>query len=89
MPKRKTTSLTAMHCLMSCASLASRYPSDTAVREQLAGAMFNTLIDAKTEDDLARRDTLLDELRKLVSSYPNDTFVRKQLAMAVQHVEQC
>jgi hypothetical protein len=46
----------------------------------LAAGLFNTLIHAKAEDDLARRDTLLDELRALARSYPDDAVVRDWLA---------
>jgi hypothetical protein len=45
----------------------------------LATGLFNTLIDAKAEDDLSRRDALLDELRALASTYPDDPPVREQL----------
>ena len=36
----------------------------------LAAALVNTQIDAKAEDDLARRDGLLDELRALAACLP-------------------
>jgi hypothetical protein len=36
----------------------------------------NALIDAKTEGHLARRDSLLDELRALARAYPDDVAMR-------------
>jgi hypothetical protein len=47
------------------------------VREQLAKGLFNTLVDAKQEEALERRDALLEELRQLVQTYPQDGFLRK------------
>jgi hypothetical protein len=49
----------------------------------LSGGLFNTLVYAKAEDDLARRDSLLDELRALARTYPDDAAVREQLARAL------
>jgi hypothetical protein len=46
----------------------------------LSAGLFNTLIYAKAEDDLARRDALLDQLRGLARDYPDDAAVREQLA---------
>jgi hypothetical protein len=46
----------------------------------LAAALFNTLQDAKEEDDLPRRDALLAELRALARAYPDDAAVRELLA---------
>jgi hypothetical protein len=66
---------------MSCAPLPAPYPDDAAVRERLAGGLFNTLIYAKAEDDLARRDSLLDELRALARTYPDDAAVRDLLSL--------
>jgi hypothetical protein len=54
------------------ASPAELYCYPDAVREWLAKGLFNTPIDAKAEDDLARRDALLDELRTLARGYPDD-----------------
>ena len=51
---------------------------DDAVREPLASGLLNTLVDAKAEGDLARRDTLLDELRALARTRPNDAAVRER-----------
>jgi hypothetical protein len=51
-------------------------PDDAAVRRRLAGGLFNTLNDAKAEDDLARRDALLDELRALARAFPDDAAAR-------------
>ena len=46
--------------------------------------LFNTLNDAKAEDDLARRDVLLDELRRnWPDSFPDDAAVRQPLAMGL------
>ena len=47
----------------------------------MARGLFNTLIHTKAEDDLARRDTLLDELHALARSYPDDAAVRELLLM--------
>jgi hypothetical protein len=41
----------------------------------LSMGLFNTLIAAKQEEALERRDALLDELRQLVQSYPQDAVV--------------
>jgi hypothetical protein len=46
----------------------------------IAMGLFNTLLDAKQEDDLGRRDALLDALRALADRYPDDTAVREWLA---------
>ena len=46
----------------------------------LANGLFNTLIDAKAEDNLPRRDALLDELRALHGKWPDDPAVREWLA---------
>ncbi len=43
--------------------------------------LFATLVDAKAEDDLARRDALLDELRALAAAYPDDPAVREIIAL--------
>ena len=50
------------------------------MRERLAAGLYNTLIDAKYEQDLARRDGLLEELRALAHAHPEDAAVREQLA---------
>jgi hypothetical protein len=50
------------------------------VRSQLANGLFITRNDAKAEDDLARRDALLEELRGLAGAHPEDAAVREQLA---------
>jgi hypothetical protein len=46
----------------------------------LSAGLFNTLIEAKAEDDLAHRRALLDELRALARTYPDETTVRQRLA---------
>lgn len=51
------------------------------VCERLAGDLLNMLNDAKAEDDLARRDSLLDELRALAHTYPDK---RRKLAACCQ-----
>src|SRR5690349_20513806 len=38
----------------------------------LSNVLLNTLIDAKAEDDLARRDDALVELRELARAFPDD-----------------
>ncbi len=45
-----------------------------------AMGLINTLNDAKAENDLARRDALLEELRSLARVQPADGAVREQLA---------
>ena len=50
------------------------------MREQLAKGLFNTLVYAKAENDLQRRDALLVELRQLQQAWPQDAAVREQLA---------
>ncbi|MBV9479156.1 MAG: hypothetical protein JO249_00170, partial [Acidobacteria bacterium] len=47
----------------------------------LSAGLLNTLVYAKAEDDLARRDSLLDELRVLARTYPDDAAVRDLLAL--------
>ena len=61
-------------------ALAAAHADDAAVREQLAKGLFNTLTDAKAEDDLARRDALLAELRALAAAHAADATVREELA---------
>ena len=46
----------------------------------LSAGLLNTLNDAKAEDDLDRRDALLDELRALARTYSDDAAVRELLA---------
>jgi hypothetical protein len=41
--------------------------------------LSNTLVYAKEEGDLARRDALLDWLRALARDYPDDAAVRELL----------
>ncbi|MGA7266075.1 MAG: hypothetical protein WBX30_35090, partial [Stellaceae bacterium] len=48
-----------------------------------AAALVFTQDDAKAEDDLARRDGLLAELRALARAFPDDAGVRDQLAMGL------
>ena len=48
------------------------------MRERLAKGLHNTQVNAKVEDDLARRDALLGELRALASTHPNDAAVRER-----------
>ena len=42
------------------------------MRYPLTRGLVNTLNQAKVEDDLARRDDLLVELRELARAYPDD-----------------
>ena len=56
---------------------------DAAVRERLAMCLVDTLNGAKDEEDLERRDALLDELRALRSSYVNDGSAREHLMMGL------
>jgi len=58
--------------------LARAYPDDAVVRERLAKGLHNTQVNAKVEDDLARRDALLGELRALARTHPNDAAVRER-----------
>jgi hypothetical protein len=53
------------------------------VRDWLAQGLFNTLNEARAEDDLTRRDVLLDELRAVARSFPDDIAVRNQLASSL------
>jgi hypothetical protein len=46
----------------------------------LSAGLFNMLIYAKAEGDLARRDALLDELHALARTFPDDAAVRHWLA---------
>jgi hypothetical protein len=54
-----------------------------AVPEPLARGLSNTLVDAKAEDDLARRDALLDESRALARAHSDDAAVRQPLASII------
>ncbi len=56
------------------------YIREFDLREDLATVLFNTLNHAKAEDDLPRRDALLNELRDLARRYREDVAVREQLA---------
>jgi hypothetical protein len=47
------------------------------VRQPLAMGLFNTLVNAKREDELIRCDALLDELRALESAHLDDAAVRE------------
>ena len=58
--------------------MARAYPDDAVVRERLAKGLHNTQVNAKVEDDLARRDALLGELRALARTHPNDAAVRER-----------
>ena len=52
------------------------------MRENLANGLFNALIDAKAEEDLPRRDALLEALRALARAHADDAAVREPLAGA-------
>lgn len=82
-----------------CASLLERPPSDEAAETLggaisrlaanpswvplLAMALLNILNHAKQEDQLERRDQLLEDLRALAREHPQDEAVRTRLAMAL------
>jgi hypothetical protein len=61
-------------------ALAHREPACRALATMM---LFNTLIDAKKENDLPRRDRILEELHTLQQTFPDDPAVRKQLAMGL------
>jgi hypothetical protein len=54
-----------------------------SVAPLLATGLFNTLVDAKAENDLKRRDALLSDLQTLAHDHPEDDTVRKQLAKGI------
>jgi hypothetical protein len=58
---------------------ARRLP-EPGVGPLLASGLFNALVDASEDGDLALRDTSLDELRGLAHAYADDVPVRQQLA---------
>ena len=49
----------------------------------MAMGLYNTLNHAKQEDDLARRDALLGELRALAEAHQDDAAARENLAMGL------
>ncbi|SCY32615.1 hypothetical protein SAMN05216420_104255, partial [Nitrosospira sp. Nl5] len=49
----------------------------------IAMGLFNTLNRAKAEEDLPRRDALLEALRALAAQYPDEAAVREPLAMGL------
>ena len=58
-------------------------PRFEALAPLLAMCLFSTLDHAKAEQDLARRDGLLAELRALGHAHPEDAVVRLRLAMGL------
>jgi hypothetical protein len=58
-------------------ALAARVPHASAF---LASALFTTLNHAKEENDLPRRDALLEELRALANAHPREPAVREMLS---------
>ena len=58
----------------------ARAPQFAAIAPLLAIGLVYGLIPAKAEDDLARRDALLEELRALAGAHPEDAAVRERLA---------
>ena len=56
----------------SCLDLAN-----PLVAPLLAMGLVNTLVDAKQEEALERRDALLEELRTLTQAFPQDAVLRK------------
>lgn len=85
--------------LCEAALLLFRMPADTyailraarAARSEpraaplIAIGLFNTLHDANAENDLGRRDTLLEELRALARAHDDDLRVRDYLARGLVH----
>jgi hypothetical protein len=63
--------------LLELRDLSGRYPEDTAVRKQLAHALYRTIATAM--QDLTLRDALLAEIRDLSRRYPEDAAVRSPL----------
>jgi hypothetical protein len=59
--------------------LQTSHPDDITVLEVLASGLLNELNDDKNDQQIARRDTLLEELRALRRSYPKDPSVRERL----------
>jgi hypothetical protein len=53
---------------------------DAAARQERAEGLVNTMIDAKAENDLRRRDALLVELCELHKAWPQDAALREWLA---------
>ena len=63
------------------------FRSDGAVRELLANGLFTTHYHSKDEENLIRRDALLDELRALNLQHPDDGAVRKHLAGSLNNTQ--
>jgi hypothetical protein len=61
-------------------ALANQFPADTTVREAFARGLYNTLNDAKQDNNPVLRDQLLDELRALTNQHPADATVGEMLA---------
>lgn len=72
--------LRAMAIAMEKSPLREQFDSGIPL---LAMGLLNTLNAAKSEDDLSRRDALLEELRGQASAHPGDGAVREQLARAL------
>ena len=66
--------------LISAVGAAGEDGTQAAVAPLLAMGLCNTLVYAKQEKALQRRDALLDELRQLARTYPDDAGVRGPLA---------
>lgn len=49
--------------------------------------MSNTLVVSKEEQEMERRDALLDEFRRLADEYPDDPMVRKALEVIDRTVD--
>jgi hypothetical protein len=69
------------HAILHAARAARTEPRAAPL---MAMGLFNTLVDAKAEDDLPRRDALLDELRELTARYPDDESVQEVWRLATE-----
>ncbi len=68
--------------IQKAAGLAHKHPG---VGTLVAMGLFNALFHAKRENDLPRRDALLDELRELGAAHPDSAGVQQSLAMALSN----
>lgn len=77
---RSLLGLRDQEILEAMAGAASKLGRGKTAGALIAMALFNTLIDAKQEEALERRDALLDELRELAAAHPEDGAVQEALA---------
>jgi hypothetical protein len=68
---------------MELRQLQQAWPKDAGVGGPLAKILFLTLIEAKEENDLQRRDALLVEMRQLQQAWPQEAAVRQLLAQGL------